>query len=331
MEKDDYLVSERELIMRDLTVTKIAEGLGWGVGKISVKDRLDDPADPLTPEILQKTERIIDSDDILVPVDTDDDGQPVEDDGCGDGRPVKRIFRGLKQLKRSLHRVKVFGGGATMTAAAEIGLGHASDNKLGQVFSQAISKLKSLDIHFGAHTDAHAEGKDGGCGAIDNAPQIVANSVKFEDNIRSAINLLNEDEFDENDLDAVFGSFSNYSKEAQSDDYSGRQVLEEILEKNKVVKELHEDHYEVAIIINKVRGKTVNQGIIREISGGAAQVFAVDEWRLRDLSMKLYDMPAEQQKAYLSMLVYTLATAATLTKGDLPVFVVSKQSELVAA
>ena len=87
----------------------------------------------------------------------------------------------------------------------------------------------------------------------------------------------------------------------------------------------------MAIIINKVRGKTVNQGIIREISDGVAQVFAVDEWRLRDLSTKLYRTPAEQQKAYLSMLVYTLATAATLTKGDLPVFVVSKQAELIAA
>src|SRR3990167_4063872 len=213
MEKDDYLVSERELIMRDLTVTKIAEGLGWGDGSISVEGRLSDPADPLTPEILQKVERKIDSDDILVPVDTDDDGQPVEDDGCGDGRPVKRIFRGLKQLKRSLHRVKVFGGGATMTTAAEIGLGHASDNKLGQVFSQAISILKRLDIHYGAHTDTHAEGKDGGCGAIDKAPQIVEGAVKFEDNIRGAINLLNGDDFDENDLDAVFSNYSNYSKE----------------------------------------------------------------------------------------------------------------------
>ncbi len=75
----------------------------------------------------------------------------------------------------------------------------------------------------------------------------------------------------------------------------------------------------------------MNQGKIRRATDDRAQVFAVDEWRLRQIADKLYDIDEEREKAYLSMLVYTIATSATLTPGDLPVFVVSKKTETVAS
>ena len=326
MEDDFSVFREGEPIVRELMVTKVADGLGFGDGKISVQDRLNSVSEDnrLEPELLQAIEQKIDSDEILIPID-------ANDDGCSDGRGVARIFRGLMELKRSLNRAKVLGGGETMTAAAEIGLGHTIGKQFGEVFKGARNKLNKFKIPFGAHTDKHAKDKNGGCGAIDEAPQIVSNTIKFEDNIKGAINVLSEGTHNEGALKEVFNNYRSYTRETNSEEYSGRQVLEEIMEDNKVVKELGGKHLEVAIVINTVRGKTVNQEVIRQISGGKAQVFAIDEWRLRDLSEKLYDDPGEQQKAYLSMLVYTLSTTGTLTKGDLPVFVVKESKQLVAA
>ncbi len=73
-----------------------------------------------------------------------------------------------------------------------------------------------------------------------------------------------------------------------------------------------------------VDGKTINQAAIREVSGGKAQVFAVDVWRLKSISERLYGSAEDQGKAFASMIVYTLATAAILTKGNLPVYLSSE-------
>jgi hypothetical protein len=75
-------------------------------------------------------------------------------------------------------------------------------------------------------------------------------------------------------------------------------------------------------VLNTVRACTVNQKLIREITDDKAQIFAVDVWRMQDIAGKLYDDRAAHQRAFLSELIYTLATAAVLTKGDLPVDVV---------
>ncbi len=105
--------------------------------------------------------------------------------------------------------------------------------------------------------------------------------------------------------------------------YSGREALEQLREKKKVIKELDGTHNEVAVVLNYVQGKTVNQQKVREISGGAAQVFAVDVWRLQSIAARLYpNDESKQNKALLSMVVHTLGVAATLTRGDLPVYVV---------
>ena len=100
--------------------------------------------------------------------------------------------------------------------------------------------------------------------------------------------------------------------------------MEEIIEDGKIVKELTGAHQEVAIVLNTVPGYTVNQQHIRSVSSEQAQVFGVDVPRLASVAERLYpESEDEQKRALISMVVYTLATAGTLTKGDLPVFVVS--------
>lgn len=328
-----YLVGgiEGGEIVRATEVVKLAEGLNYGEGSISVEDRIDSPEDPVNPELLSKVETAINSDEILVDIDVDDDGQMLEDDGCGDGRGVKTIFRRdhnkVVEMKRSLNRAKIFGGGLTAVASAEVGLGRTKGD-LNGVFSTALSKLKTLNIKYGAHTDEHAHGENCGCGAIDKAPQIISNAVKYEEQIRGAIDLLTEKT---DGLDEVFGNFSAYADEIEDQPYSGRKVMDSIENDGRVVKELEGPHLEVAIVINTVKDKTVDQDYIRKLTDGLAQVFAVDVPRLQEIAERAYDGPDEQRQAFLSMLVYTLATAGTLTKGDLPVFVVNGKQLALAA
>lgn len=329
------MYEEMESNVRQYETTKIVDGLGIGVGTISLADRVDNEEHPnqIDTELVSTTERIINSDKILTAIDVDKDGNPVEDDGCGDGRGVGKIFRGLKRLKRSLNRAKVFGGGLTMGVAAVIGSGKAAGRKLASVFTDTMQDFDEAGIAFGAHTDNHAEGANCGCGAIDKSPLIVANAVRFQDEITGAIKLLTGGSVDRTKLGTVFTNFTAYSEEIADDtSFSGRTVADAITKKHKVVKELEGPHLETHIVINTVEGHTVNQGLIRRETKGKAQVFAVDEWRIRQLAEKRYpNDPEASTEAYLSMLVYTLATAATLTKGDLPVYVVSRAPQLEAA
>jgi len=102
--------------------------------------------------------------------------------------------------------------------------------------------------------------------------------------------------------------------------------MEEIIEDGKIVKELKGHHQEIAVILNMVPGYTVDQQHIRDVSHNKAQVFSVHVPRLLTICERLYPSDEKaQKKAFISMVVYTLATAGTLTKGDLPVFVVSPQ------
>jgi hypothetical protein len=95
-----------------------------------------------------------------------------------------------------------------------------------------------------------------------------------------------------------------------------------------VIKMLNGEHKERGIVLNHIAGYTVNQRKIRESTQEQAQVFAVDVWRMNDIAMQLfpgqYDL---QHKAILSELVYTLATSAVLTRGDLPVDMIQAQEE----
>jgi hypothetical protein len=194
---------------------------------------------------------------------------------------------------------------------------------LQDVFDESIDTLVSMRINFGAHTDEHAKGKDCGCGAIDRAPEALVAALKYEVSIRKVIALLG---VDAKGLDDVFTNFRAYMRNGiaqteQHDNYSGRKVMEHILANNKVIKRLGGNHLEKRIVLNQVRNYTINQGLIRDATQGKGQVFAIDTWRLEDIASSLIPKEDElQSQAILSEMVYTLATAAVLTKGDLPVY-----------
>lgn len=208
-----------------------------------------------------------------------------------------------------------------MAVAAIVGQGHRKELELQDLFSSAIGDLAKNDLPFGAHTDDKAEGDKSGCGAIDKAPRIIENVGVFEDNIKGAATLiLGDDE----GIQEVIDYFKDYHQDHHEDAYKGAGVMLEIVGEGKIIKELTGDHQEVAIVLNTVPGYTVNQQHIRSISNEQAQVFGVDVPRLASVAERLHPESEDKQKrALISMVVYTLATAGTLTKGNLPVFVVS--------
>ncbi len=301
--------------MQTETILLAPNGLGYGEGGISYEAR----AEELGQEGTSKIDELIRSDEILVPVSTNIQGEMIDDDGCGDGRGFARVFQGAKEKLKSLHRPKVFGGGVTMTVAAEIGLGNANGKTLRQTFSKGISTLRDKMIDFGAHTDTLAHGNNCGCGAIDKAPTILANTVKYREQIRGSIEALG---VDTTGLDEVEANYADYAS-SELGEYGGSDVMKEIVDNGKIVKELHDDHKEVAVVLNLIEGYTVDQEKVRSATDGKAQVFAVDVWRVKQLADRVYYQESEavRHKAFLSKLVYTLATAATLTAGDLPVYI----------
>ena len=318
---------ERKLPMVEIEAQLVAEqGLGFGEGGISGEERKS----TLSQEHLQAVESAVNSPDILVEVSKDKNGEMIDDDGCGDGRLVNRIFEGAVEKAKSLNRAKVFGGGATMAASSLIGLGRAAGRSLRDTFSTAMGNLRDKQIGFGAHTDTHAHGPNCGCGAIDKSPRIIENAINFEEHITGSIAALG---IDTDGIDSVFASYREFAKTMDAESYTGKDVMGEIIDNGKIVKELDDDHKEMIVILNLVEGYTVNQEKIREVTDGAAQAFAVDVWRVKQIADRLYaDEPeAVRHRAFLSELVYTLATAGTLTKGDLPVYVVNKLPESVAA
>jgi hypothetical protein len=327
MREQQLFNGERMESVIETEVLEIApEGLGFGEGNISLQSRHHE----IGHEGLQTIKEALQSNDVIVPVSKDNFGSLVDDDGCGDGRKVSRIFEGDQERKKSLSRPKVFGGGATMAVATLIGLDKTDGKDLRQVFSDGIAHLHGNTIGFGAHTDTHAKGENCGCGAIDKAPTIIKNAVRFKDSIRASIGALG---VSTEGLDEVEEAYENYAEIMNTDTYSGADVMSEIIGSGKVVKELEDEHKEVVIVLNMVEDHTLNQSVVRDISGHKAQAFAVDVWRVKQLADRLYasESDGQRHKAFLSQLVYTLSTAGTLTKGDLPVIAIQNQQMLAVA
>jgi hypothetical protein len=314
-----------EMNTPQIQVERIADGL-FGHGAISGE------AEPEVLETLDNT--ICHSKDIIVAISREDDGQVLEDDGCGDGRGTTLVYKLGETYKRNLHRAKVFGGSVAMTAAALIGVGKVKYRSFKGIFEDAVALLNRRDMDYGAHTDENASGDNCGCGAIDRAPEAVVASLKYEEPIREVIKKLG---VPPDQLDGVYGNFRDYVNELpannQKDEpYRGKDVMENIEKSGKVIKRLGGDHKERGIILNMVRGYTVNQELIREATNGKAQVFAVDIPRLEDIANNLFpDDPQKQAQAFLSELVYTLSIAAVLTNGDLPVYMIQDAPAPVAA
>lgn len=247
-------------------------------------------------------------------------------------------------IKTSLLRAKVFGGGLVVASSMwrTINGAPSHDATVGQDRAFMAGELNRLDFEHGAHSDDHAEGENCGCGAIDKYPTITANALKYRTEIAAVLESLYADEFDENQ-DAINATFETYESVNKAPNYlsdaSGKRSIDQILESGAVVKELSGKHVEETIVINDVQGTTLDQpyftqtvknACVEEQKPQVIQAFSVDVWRGREIAdvvatiacedNPMRDFKQVQRLAYADFLVRTLAVAATLTAGDLPVY-----------
>ena len=329
---------------------KIAEELPFGDGAIDGNKIIGD-AERDDPGVRNRVEAFIRSPEVLVDVET-------LDDGCSDGRffagNVLRHGRELMRAAVNKTRPKVFGGGSAMAMADIVGSGEADGTPLREVFRRGIGVLQKQRIEYGAHTDSHASeahlgGRDenSGCGAIDKADPSIRAIGTYGSQMRTVLSLIRShivksdsqnatglsDLLVEDHTGAIIKDFGDYVAAGGTADYRGGEVIDDIVDDGKIVKELGGGHLEGYIIINCVRGKTVDQGAIREISKGKIDVFVIDAWRLQDLAAGLHPAGADsgeteesaapkRQRAFQSMLLYTLGVSAVLTNGKLGTFVI---------
>jgi hypothetical protein len=327
--KPELMSTGYEIELQEVKIQTIApEGLGYGEGTIGVQSRID--SGDLRSETVSKVKELV-YDPRLMAV------AEANDDGCGDGRGVASIVRGEEVLNKSLHRRKVFGGGVVKGGIALIGTGDIDPDSIDNftdIFATGASILKDKGVDFGAHTSTHANHEKTDCGAIDKAPLIIINSIKFEENIKENLAGL----FDPEDLDILVVQdivFDNLRELVRSskDGHRPTIVINDIVKaKNMIVKELKGEHKEIRTVINiDNEDLTVDQGLIRAETNEEAQVFAVDVPRMKYIARKMFEGDLSKQKqAVVSMLIYTLATAATLTEGDLPVDIVYQDKPYIA-
>ncbi|HUB93351.1 MAG TPA: hypothetical protein VMB52_02505 [Verrucomicrobiae bacterium] len=301
---------------QQLTITKISDGLSVGDGSISGAAITVGAGS----DVMVQVDEAIASPEVLVDVSCDDNGQQIDDDGCGDGRPVKVVMRGHELLHRSLNRAKVFGGGSTMTVADLIGFGTSNDTLLA-TFRDAVNELAKKMINFGAHTAEHVTSPNKcGCGAIDEAPAVITWAAEHHDSITRQFEALGVSTEGLND---ILDNYTLFAQRIAGQSFNGADVMQLIVDRGKIVKQLGGVHVEARIVLNYVPNKTLNQSLIHSVSGGKVDIFGVDVWRMQELAADLHPGNGQAEyHAFQAMLVYTLAVAAVLTKGDLPVYTI---------
>lgn len=327
------------------------EGLGFGNGSISTKEQLKNPEKSgLTQEAFETGKDIIVNDPrVFVEVDEDDDG-------CGDGRPARVIYKMVpiipespeselhpQHFNKSRNRAKVFGGGliaaASILRTAVWGNVTPGDTVLTDR-EKAASVLKSKKINFGAHTDNHAHGESCGCGAIDKYPVVLKDTLEFEDKIRGVVKLYVGDDWNDEwqrDTDFVFASYRDQVENSETflQDTEGSKTIK-LLERNgAVIKELADDHLEDYVVLNDEEGTTFDQRAFDTIMHergveGTAQAFTVDVWRGRMYAAAIATYAQEElgldyDTTYRRGIVdfmarTTCGPSATLTDGTQPVF-----------
>lgn len=335
------LEKERQAIIVELLAP---QGLGFGEGGISVKEQL--ARGILTPEAPAHIHELLMNDpNAFKPV-------KAQDDGCGDGRPWRKVIqvvtennqRKIRFYKTSKLRPKVFGGGLVTASSMWRSInGTPSDDQTVHLDRELIAgELKKRNFSHGAHSDDHASGENSGCGAIDKYPEVTANAVKYRDKITDILRGLYGGDYPGNEA-AIESVFAVYESIAAGPNYfsgaSGKRTMEQILESGAVIKELSGHHVEDTIVINDVKGTTLDQAYFTQMVKNACaenqkpqtiQAFSVDIWRGKEIAEVVAEIACEQDPskkfeevrkiAYADFLIRTLAVAATLTAGDLPVY-----------
>lgn len=280
------------------------------------------------------------------------------DDGCFDGRPTGGLVerdsegtRGIRVIDAEHERPMVAGGGYATGTTIRIALGEHGES-IDEAIQATGRTLYEKGIVCGAHTGpVHGEGTCG-CGAIDLMDKNMANAVStYSEGIKTATQAIVEGvvgvQFDEASYEKAM---KNWREALEDETYfatsTGASRSEAILatqdainEANPngtleaVTKDLEGKHNEWFLTINTVEGKTFSQAKFRALMAehfpttdpaDLPQVFPLDAYRLGELTKASVKDDEAFMTGLEASIAYQLGTAAELTDGTLPIYIIKK-------
>jgi len=348
-------VGFREGLMGTKIVNEIpSAGYGNHTAKISFKNAVE--SGRLTSEVLAYANEIIQSGECMVSITEPDDG--CIDGRLGE--KVLFINDAWEMEERPIEdpsdhqRAKVAGGGyftaLSMRRATEPASQHIDDD-----ISETVEQLTEEDIYCGTHTGDHSGEDTVDCGANDKIEPILENAVLYAREIAddTAV-LLNEAGIiydGKYSRDIVDGWSETLNHPEYFEGSTGASRYDRIIkgiQKTQaqtgqatrpvsVSKHLGGGHKEFAIVVNFIEGQTFSQGLFAKLiadrfkevpTESIPDVFVVDVPRIAELSKAMagrvpkQDFEEKYMKNLYAGIGYQLATAATLTDGTLPRFIV---------
>lgn len=217
-----------------------------------------------------------------------------------------------------------------------------------------VERYSDIGIGFGGHADTHAKGWNTGCGAVDNINLILEKLQRPEpqEELRGLAQIILGDAYDApyivNEvigrmlfLDALKPSYMPKENNDPTGQFLYKKTVVDLLRKEaksegEVVPQLAGDHGEVALVLNSVKGTTLDTDRFNFDNGGEIQLFGWDLWEMYEEAMRLYPYsmhtkPHDQKQAINKRLKHIttrtllgISTAMVLTDGSLKVITVTK-------
>lgn len=276
-----------------------------------------------------------------------DDTAPTR---CIDGR----ILAGWDQEENLQHRPlapKVAGGTVHAALAHRVvDTEHMQANLLlEEDIRTVIAQFKEIGIGFGGHIDDHQSGSNTGCGAVDNINLILdrLQRAEHQEQLRGLANLILGDAYDGlyivNEvigrmlyLDALKPTYMPREGGDPTGEFHYKKTVVSTIrqeaDKDKSmdsVPSLTGPHNEIALVLNFVRGTTVDTDRFSHDNHNQLQLFAWDVWHMYEEAKRLYPYKmyekVETQRAavdkrmkYLTTrTLLGIATLMVLTDGSL--------------
>ena len=216
-----------------------------------------------------------------------------------------------------------------------------------------VKRYQDIGIGFGGHVDTHAHGWNTGCGAVDNINLILEKLQRPEpqEQLRGLAQIILGDGFDGpfivNEvigrmlfLDALKPSYMPKENHDPSGQFLYKKIVVDLLRKEArskadAVPQLAGEHGEVALVLNSVKGTTVDTDRFGFDNKGEIQVFGWDLWEMYEEASRLYpysmhDKWGEQKRAIAKRVKHIttrtllgISTAMVLTDGSLKVITVT--------
>lgn len=300
----------------------------------------------LPPTILDKTAEIIESKACMVKV-------HGHSDGCIDGRCTKTAHYfdedGNEVEAPNEDRYKVAGGGYVTGASMLLGTEAPQVNANAQI-AYTTELLNRHGVVCGVHTADHAAPGGTGCGANDSFETILGNGLEHAQSIAGNVQAIMKAlgyEYSSTTFEAVLkgwettlqttGFFEGTDGKSRYEEIKkGMQRAQKASSNDQPVatsKELTGEHREAFIVANLVKGVTFSQPILAAKLNEAfpevaqdelPQAFVIDFQRIVELAEALAsETDGDFESLLQAGIAYQFATAATLTDGSLPAFLVA--------